>query len=173
MKLTFTTSLEDWMAFQKHALQTEARYRDVVFVYQWFFAAAAGAIAAYVFSDVSLGVGLGAGFVSFSMVAFLYPRAARRGTLEASRKEMSKKKLVPLFTSERTLEICEDGLRSHTVAGVQLLRCAFVDSVHETPTHAFILLPGRSGHVIPRSAVDSDALKVFLSEIRKRIEQSV
>jgi len=60
LKLTFTMSLEDWLAFQNHYMKTSARYRDVIFAWQWFFAILFGSIVAYVFSDVSPEVGLGA-----------------------------------------------------------------------------------------------------------------
>ena len=36
LKLTFTMSLEDWLAFQKHHMKTSARYRDAIFVWRWF-----------------------------------------------------------------------------------------------------------------------------------------
>jgi hypothetical protein len=94
-RLTFTLSIEDWLAFQKYSMKTAARYRDAIFVRQRFFAILLWAIGAYVFSDVSPGVGLGAGFVVLVLTAMAFPRIARRNSLAASRAEWSKK-LLPL-----------------------------------------------------------------------------
>ena len=52
LKLTFTMSLEDWLAFQNHYMKTSPRYRDTIFVWQWFFAILLGAIGAYVFEGL-------------------------------------------------------------------------------------------------------------------------
>jgi hypothetical protein len=86
---------------------------------------------------------------------------------------MSKKKLLLLYSSERTLEISDEGPRSDSVAGSQLLRWGFVEAVDETLTHAFILLPARSGFVIPKSAVDPGFLQAFLSDLRAHLQLAV
>jgi hypothetical protein len=172
-KLTFTTSLDDWMVFVEYTMKSSARHREAIFAWQWFFAIACGAIVAYIFADVSREVGLGAGALALAVVAASYPRFTRRRALAASRKEMSKKKLLPLYSSERTLEISDGGLRSDSVAGSQLLRWGFVEAVAETSTHAFILLPARSGFVIPKLGMDPEILQAFLSDLRARLQLPV
>jgi hypothetical protein len=169
MKLTFTTTVEDWLAFTKHVLLKDSRYRDGVFVYQWFYAIAAGALAAYVFADVSREVGIGAGVVALALVATTFPRMARASALRSSLQEMSRQKYRPLYNSERVLELSVAGIRSESPATTQFVRWEFVEAVHETDTHAFISFPGRSGLVIPKSVVEKSAFATFLSEVKVRI----
>jgi hypothetical protein len=171
LKLTFTLSLEEWLAFQKYSMKTAARYRDPIFVWQWFLAIMLGAIAAYVFSDVSPEVGLGAGFVVLVLTAMALPRIARRNSLAASRAEWSKK-LLPLFTAERTLEIGDEGLRSENAAGVQLFRWWFIESVDETDAYVGITSAMGPTFVIPKAGVNPDVLKAFLAELRQRLRKS-
>jgi hypothetical protein len=169
MKLTYTATVEDWMAFAEHATKTTAEYRDNMFVWQWFLAITFGAIAAYIFADVSRAVGLGAGFLTLVLAALLFPRWAKRGALAAFRRELSAKKYLPLFTSERSLEIRNEGLRSDTAVGYQLVHWSYVESVEETSKHVFIRLPMRSGFVVPKSAMAADTLRSFLSELHAHV----
>jgi len=111
MKLSYSTTVEDWMAMARHATFS-AQFRDDVFVWKWFFAIILGATAAYVFADVSRTVGLGAGCVTLALVAWLYPRWARLGALAAFRRELSTKRHLPLFAAERSLEIRRVGISS-------------------------------------------------------------
>jgi hypothetical protein len=108
MKLSYSTTVEDWMAMARHAT-FPAQFRGNVFVWQWFLALMLRATAAYVFADVSRTIGLGAGFVTLVLVALLYPRWARRAALSAFRRELSTKRHLPLFASERSLEIRDEG----------------------------------------------------------------
>ncbi len=40
MRVSFATTMENYVAFNKHVVMTNGRYRDGVFVYQWLFAIA-------------------------------------------------------------------------------------------------------------------------------------
>jgi hypothetical protein len=171
MRVTFRTSLEDWLAFAEHEMRVWAAYRDTTSIWLWSTAIVCGGIAAYVFADVSPGVGLGAGVAVLVGVAALFSRWTRRSALAQARNEVSRKENLPLFMSERTLETGPDGLRSETVVGSQLVRWAFVRAVQETPKHVFIHLPMRAGYVIPKSAVPGDALVTFLAELRQHVAE--
>jgi hypothetical protein len=57
MKVTFTTSLNDWLAFAEHEMRGWAAYRETTSIWLWSTAIICGGIAAYVFADVSPGVG--------------------------------------------------------------------------------------------------------------------
>jgi hypothetical protein len=172
-KLIFTMSLEDWLAFQNHYMKTSARYRDAIFEWQWFFAILLGSIVAYVFSDVSPEVGLGGGFGVLVLTAILSPRVIRRNNLAASRTELSKKKLGPLFAGQRTLEIGDEGLLAESAVGSQLLRWWFIESVDETDAHVGIFPAIGPIFVIPKAAVNPEVLKSFLSELRGRLRKPV
>ena len=102
----------------------------------------------------------------------LSPRVIRRNNLAASRTELSKKKLRPLFMDERTLEIGDEGLRAESVAGSHFLRWSFVDSVDETGAHVGIVSAMGPTFVIPKASVNPDVLKAFLSELRERLRKS-
>lgn len=167
--MTYTTSLEDWLAFAEHEMKGWAAYRETTSVWLWSTAIICGGIAAYVFADVSPAVGLGGGLVVLVVVAALFSRWTRRSALAQARGEASRKENLPLFTSERTLEIGPDGLRFETVVGSQFVRWAFVCAVQETPTHVFIRLPTRVGHVLPKSAVPAETLTSFLAELRQHV----
>jgi hypothetical protein len=107
------------------------------------------------------------------LTAMAFPRAARRNHLASSRLELSKKKLLPLFTVERTLEIGDEGLRSESAAGSQLLCWWFIESVDETDAHVGILPAIGPTFMIPKASVNPDVLKSFLSELCKRLPNSV
>jgi hypothetical protein len=171
MRLSFTPTLEDYLAFNKHIMMKDGRHRDGVFIYQWFFAISAGALAAYLFADISREFQIGAGLVALVLVAIIYPRIAQRDTLRAMGRQMSLQKYQPLFTCERVLETSEEGLRSESVVGFQLVRWRFVEAVHETDKHVFISLPGNTGWVIPKSVVEPSALAACLAEIKTRTAQ--
>jgi hypothetical protein len=168
MKLSYSTTVEDWMAMARHATFS-AQFRDDVFVWKWFFAIMLGATAAYVFADVSRTVGLGAGCVTLALVAWLYPRWARLGALAAFRRELSTKRHLPLFAAERSLEIRDEGLLSDSASGYQLVLWRYVESVEETPQHVFVRLPMRSAFVIPKQAIAPDTLAAFLEKLRARL----
>lgn len=76
-----------------------------------------------------------------------------------------------MFASERTLEICVEGLRSESEAGSQIVRWWFVESLNETESHVGIVLALGSSFVVPKSSVDPQILKVFLSDLRERIQK--
>jgi hypothetical protein len=172
VRLSFATTTEDYVAFNKHIVKTNGRYRDGVFIYQWFFAISAGALVAYLFADISREVQMVAGLGALVLVALIYPRLAQRSSLRAVGGEMSKKKYQPLFNCQRVLEISDEGIRSESAVGFQLVRWCFIEAVHETDKHAFISFPGSSGWVIPKSLVEPSALEAFLAEIKMRIAQA-
>lgn len=172
MRLSFATTTEDYRAFNKHVVMTNGRYRDGVFVYQWFFAIAAGALVAYLFADISRGVQMGAGLGVLALVAVFYPRLAQRNALRAMGGEMSKKEYQPLYNCQRVLETSDEGIRSESAVGFQLVRWRFIEAVHQTDKHAFICFPGNSGWVIPKVLVEPSALEAFLAEIKMRIAQA-
>ena len=87
----------------------------------------------------------------------------------ASSAEWSKEKLLPLFAAERTLEIGDEGVRSESAAGSQLVRWWFVESVDEADGHVAIFPAAGSIFLIPKAAVKPDVLKPFLSELRERL----
>jgi hypothetical protein len=167
MRLTYTATIDDWVAFNRHALLRDPQSADALAIWRWFIAIISGAIAAYVFSDVSRPVSLAAGVTAFLLMALLFLRWTRASAMAELRRHVSQKKYRPLFTSERTLEISEEGLRSESVVGQQLVRWHFVEGLDETPAHVFVRLPFRSGFVIPKKP--EYALESFLAELRRRI----
>jgi hypothetical protein len=167
MRLTYTTTVEDWLAFYRHALLRDPQSVDALAIWRWFIAIFSGAIAAYVFSDVSGPVSLAAGVTAFVVMAFLFSHLTRASAMAEVRKLVNQKKYLPLFTSERTLEISNEGLRSESVVGQQLVRWHFVEGLDETPVHVCVRLPFRSGFVIPKKP--EQAIESFLAELRRRI----
>jgi hypothetical protein len=63
MRLTYTTTVEDWLAFTEYALLRDPQSADALAIWRWFVAILSGAIAAYIFSDISGTVSLVAGLV--------------------------------------------------------------------------------------------------------------
>ena len=173
MRLTYTTSVDDWLELAEHEIRRTPDDLDALFIWRWFVAILCGAIAAYVFADVSRLVSLVAGAATVAIVAWLFWRWTRLAARAAARREMTQKKHLPLFTSETSVEIGGEGLRWEGIAGYRLLRWPYIESVEETAGHVFVHLPMHSGFVIPRSAVATEALSSFLAKLRQQMEQAL
>ncbi len=48
MRLTYTTTVDDWLAFNRHALLRDPQSADALAIWRWFIGIFSGAIAAYI-----------------------------------------------------------------------------------------------------------------------------
>ena len=171
MRLTFTNTLDDWTAAQAYEVDRMPRYQDAVHAWKWGLAVGLGLLCTWAAATVSHSTG--GGFVMGGLVGvwlfFWYPGHVRARYLAGGRAQLNVAESRPFLECERTLEVTEEGLRTSSPAGANLVRWIFLRSVEETATHIFVRFKYGLGLAIPKRDVSPEEAAAFVSGVRQRI----
>ena len=162
--IEFTISEDDIVALSEYRAQTSpylARQRRELSYHAPFWVAALGLLAAFfLHSWIPLAVGVAAGAVwAISLPAFL-----TRTRRESVRRILAEGENRALF-GKSIAEVTPDGLRLETDGSTAQVAWSAIERVEETDSHCFIFTSAVSALVIPKEAVVSGDLGVFIREL--------
>lgn len=169
MKISYSTSLDDWMALTQYRLESQPSLAPAVRMRGIFWAAGLGGLVAGAFQPLGWKAWALAGGVAL-VIALWYPGHFRRAYLASVRRRLSAKKALPLFIGARSLEVVADGLVSESDWGSSVVRWTAIENVHQSPTHVFVLTRVDSGWPIPIAAQEPGAVSAFVQDIRRHIQ---
>jgi hypothetical protein len=107
------------------------------------------------------GLGLLAGAVTLLLAPLLEKNDVDRAT-KAFVQNASFRKLL----GKRTIALTQEGIRSQSEIGERLAYWSAVESVHDTPTHVFVKIPGNDVFGIPKQAFEShEQAELFVQTI--------
>jgi hypothetical protein len=166
MRIEFTLSPADWAQFGEFQVSRLATVRRQVRRTQAVMATAVALLslaAAMVLDSWGIGsVAFGAGII----VVWDVPRQVRAN----ARRQMAAlfdEGRNPCVRGRHRLEALAEGLAARCDASQSLTAWPAIEAVAQTPSHAFLLLGGGRGLVIPRERIIEGSLDSFLARVRE------
>lgn len=169
VKVTYTSSMDDWAAAQAHYLETWPGFRQNILFWRSTIAFAAGTIAVAASTDwpdwarAVLGVS-----VVLALYAW-YPRYVRQTHLSRAATQLNRKDARPFLIGPRVVEVSDEGLRVESPVGHQLMRWGFITAVDVCATHVFVRFRYGLNLPIPNCAMTAAEKDTLIAGMRARI----
>jgi hypothetical protein len=162
MKIEFTLSIDDWVAFSLHYLETSAegqRVRSNGRIYGCLFLFILGGLLA--FWTASL-VPLLFGLLAVVGWYLLWPQLLRSSQREATERRHYESQ-NPCLNGVHRLEVTAEGLHASCDVSDTVIQWPGIARIATNATHGFVVLRNSTGYVIPREKVREGDFATFIA----------
>ena len=171
MRITYSSSLEDHIAFTDWLAESQPGYRRSFWAMRLLTplillsptiviaSTAPQDTASYPIAALAAALGI--------YIFATYPTKLKARRERCVRALYDGKKGQAIFC-QHTLEIVNDTIKETTDFGNADLKISIINDIIETPTHVFIMLSGNGAYVIPRSKIEDGDVIAFAAALQKQ-----
>ena len=168
MKIEYMLSIDDWVSFSLHYLETSAEGRRARssgrITGSLLFITIGGILAFFTSSVIPLLLSL----LAIGGWYFMLPQLLR-SSQRAATEQRHRESQNPCLNGIHRLELTPDGLHSSCDVSDTIIQWSGIARIETNMTHGFVFLRNNTGYVIPRNTIRDGDFSAFIAQAQQRL----